>query len=246
MMQRSDAIWKSAVVTKDFLEGMRGAIPLAAEQLAVMVRIIQAARPDLENFLDLGCGDGVLAQAVLAHYPDANGVLLDFSEPMIEAAQHKLATCKENLTFLVQDYGLPQWLEAVKPYAPFDAIVSGFSIHHQPDKRKRELYQEIFDLLKSGGVFLNLEHVAPPSAWVEHIFDEIFVDATLAYNQSRGVETSREQTAHEYHSRPHKEANILAPMELQCDWLREIGFEHVDCYLKIFELALFGGVRPSG
>jgi tRNA (cmo5U34)-methyltransferase len=244
-MQRSDAIWKSAVVTNDFLEGMRGAIPLAAEQLAVMVRIIQAARPELENFLDLGCGDGVLGQAVLAHYPDAHGVLLDFSEPMIEAAQHQLATQKANLAFLVQDYGLQRWLESVKPYAPFDAIVSGFSIHHQPNERKRELYQEIFDLLQPGGVFLNLEHVAPPSDWVEHIFDEIFVDATLAYNQSRGVKITREQTAYEYHNRPHKEANILAPMELQCDWLREIGFEHVDCYLKIFELALFGGVRPG-
>jgi tRNA (cmo5U34)-methyltransferase len=210
MMQRSDAIWKSAVVTKDFLEGMRGAIPLAAEQLAVMVRIIQSACPNLKNFLDLGCGDGVLAQAVLAHYPDAHGVLLDFSEPMIEAARHKLASCKENLTFVVQDYGTAQWLGSLKAHVPFDAVISGFSIHHQPDERKRELYQEIFDLLKPG------------------------------------IETSREQTAHEYHNRPHKEANILAPLELQCDWLREIGFDHVDCYLKIFELALFGGVRPGG
>jgi hypothetical protein len=25
----------------------------------------------------------------------------------------------------------------------------------------------------------------------------------------------------------------------------EISFTHVDCYLKIFELALFGGVRPN-
>ncbi len=246
MAQRNDTIWKSAVVTKDFLEGMRGAIPLAAEQLEIMVRIIKAACPNLENFLDLGCGDGVLAQAVLAHYPDAHAVLLDFSEPMIEAAQHKLAARKENLTFLVQDYGTAQWLDSVKSHAPFDAIISGFSIHHQPDERKRELYQEIFDLLIPGGVFLNLEHVVPPSAWVEHVFDEIFIDATLAYNQSRGIETSREQTAHDYHNRPHKEANILAPLELQCDWLREIGFDHVDCYLKIFELALFGGVRPGG
>ena len=202
--------------------------------------------PQGSRVLDLGCGDGVLAQAVLAHYPDAHALLLDFSDPMIEAAQHKLAARKENLTFLVQDYGTSQWLDSIKAYAPFDAVISGFSIHHQPDERKRELYQEIFDLLKPGGVFLNLEHVAPPSAWVEHIFDEIFIDATLAYNQSRGIEVSREQTTHDYHNRPHKEANILAPMELQCDWLREIGFDHVDCYLKIFELALFGGVRPGG
>ncbi len=31
----------------------------------------------------------------------------------------------------------------------------------------------------------------------------------------------------------------------QCDWLREIGFIHVDCYLKYFELAVFAGIKPG-
>jgi len=245
-MQRQDTIWKSAAVSNDFLEGMRGAIPLAAEQLSVLLRVIQAARPDLETFLDLGCGDGILAQAILAHYPDARGVLLDFSEPMIQAAQHKLAARRDNLIFLVQDYGISEWVESLRSPAPFDAIVSGFSIHHQPDERKRALYQEIYDLLKPGGVFLNLEHVAPASRWVEGVFDEIFIDAMVAFNQRRGIEQTREETTTAYHNRPHKEANILAPLEMQCEWLREIGFIHVDCYLKIFELALFGGIRSDG
>jgi hypothetical protein len=43
--------------------------------------------------------------------------------------------------------------------------------------------------------------------------------------------------------RPDKEENILAPVEAQCDWLRELGFIDVDCYLKLFELAVFGGRR---
>lgn len=34
-------------------------------------------------------------------------------------------------------------------------------------------------------------------------------------------------------------------METQCGWLREIGFIHVDCYLKHFELAVFAGVKPN-
>jgi SAM-dependent methyltransferase len=242
-MQRNDRVWQSASVSMDFLEGMRGAIPLAAEQLDVMVRIIQQSRPNLDNFLDIGCGDGVLGQAVLAHYPDAHGVLLDFSQPMIDAAQHKLAARKENLTFIVQDYSSPVWLASVKAFAPFDVIVSGYSIHHQPDSRKRELYHEIHDLLKPGGIFLNLEHIAPGSAWLEQVFDEIFIDTMLSYNQKRGLNPAREAVAQEYHNRPHKEANILAPLDMQCNWLREIGFQHVDCYLKIFELALFGGIR---
>lgn len=48
-----------------------------------------------------------------------------------------------------------------------------------------------------------------------------------------------------YHSRPDKLANILAPVETQCTWLRDIGFAHVDIYLKIFELALFGGLKQD-
>jgi len=57
-----------------------------------------------------------------------------------------------------------------------------------------------------------------------------------------------QDTAHlaqEFYNRPDKEANILAPVELQCNWLRKIGFEDVDCYFKIFELAVFGGRRPK-
>lgn len=242
-MQRNDKVWQSATVAQDFLEGMRGAIPLATEQLDVMLRVIGAAQPDLHNFIDIGCGDGILGRALLAQYPAAHGVFLDFSEPMIDAARQKLGDKAAQSKLLVEDYGLPGWVDSVKADAPFDAIVSGFSIHHQPDTRKKEIYAEIFDLLKPGGVFINIEHVAPASSWVESLGDEHFIDSTVAFNEMRGVQKSREIVAHEFHTRQHKDANILTPMEIQCDWLREIGFTHVDCYLKIFELAVFGGIR---
>jgi hypothetical protein len=54
-----------------------------------------------------------------------------------------------------------------------------------------------------------------------------------------------EEIAQEYKNRPDKAANILAPVELQCDWLREIGYEEVDCYFRIYELAVFAGRRPN-
>ena len=40
-------------------------------------------------------------------------------------------------------------------------------------------------------------------------------------------------------------ANILAPVEMQCDWLREIGYEEVDSYFRIYELAVFAGRKPN-
>lgn len=241
-VQRSDTVWQTAEVAGRFLSGVRGSLPLADEQIDVMLRVIAKAHPGgVRNFLDLGCGDGVLGHAILTKYPAARGVFADFSEPMLDAARKRIG---DGQTFLTSDYATPAWLEAMQAFAPFEVIVSGFSIHHQPDTRKREVYQEIYDLLAPGGVFLNLEHVQSSDRWVEGLFDELMVDAQYGYFQAQGDTRSRDEIGKTYYYRPDKVANILAPVEMQCGWLREIGYGHVDCYLKVFELAVFGGVKP--
>nr|WP_293094083.1 class I SAM-dependent methyltransferase [Okeania sp. SIO2F4] len=70
---------------------MIGGFPLATEQIDVILRIIKMTRPQVNNFLDLGCGDGILGQAILSQYPNSQGVFLDFSETMIEAAKTKIS-----------------------------------------------------------------------------------------------------------------------------------------------------------
>lgn len=244
MSKQTDQVWQSAEVAHGYLEGMRGAIPLAAEQLDVMMRIIRAARPEIKTFLDIGCGDGILGHTILAHYPDTTGVLLDFSEPMIEAARRKLAPNRNQLMFMTQDYGNPDWVNAVKPYGKYDVIVSGFSIHHQPNDRKKALYEEIFHLLKPGGVFTNIEHVAPESEWIEERFNELFIDSLIVHNQRHGIDDTPAETERRFRERDHKDANILTPLDIQLGWLQEIGYQHTACYLKVFELAVFGGIRP--
>lgn len=247
MNKQSDQVWQSAEVAHGYLEGMRGAIPLAAEQLDIMMRIIRAAQPQLTTFLDIGCGDGILGHTILAHYPDATGVLLDFSEPMIEAARHKLAPNRHQLKFITQDYAKPEWVNAVQIYGTYDAIVAGFSIHHQLNERKRLLYEEIFHLLKPDGVFINIEHVAPESQWIEERFNELFIDSFIVHNQRHGIDNTPKEIEHRFRERDHKDANILASVavDTQLKWLREIGYQQVACYLKIFELAVFGGIRSN-
>ena len=49
--------------------------------------------------------------------------------------------------------------------------------------------------------------------------------------------------ATEFYHRDDKKANILTSVETQCQWLREIGFQDVDCYFKILEIAIFGGLK---
>lgn len=240
---RRDTAWQAVALADAYLEGVRGAIPLAAEQIDIICRLARAARPEARCILDLGCGDGILGQALLDAFADnaPMAVLADFSPPMLDAARKRLRG--HEASFLLVDYAKEDWASAVDQSGSIDVIVSGFSIHHQPDKRKRAIYRDVYDLLAPGGIFLNLEHVSSASRWGEEQFEAYFIDALHRYHAQRGK--SREQVAADFYHRPDKDANILAPVEAQCDWLRAIGFAHVDCFLKVFELALFGGIKPA-
>lgn len=232
-------VWQSPDLVKTFLEGVRGGIPYAADQIATMVRVVASGDRPVQRFLDLGSGAGTLAAAMLGRFPDAEATLVDFSEPMLEAAR---ATFPSPPHHLIQaDFNDPDWPSRLQAIAPFDAIVSGYAIHHSPDDTKRALYAAVFELLAPAGVFINVEHVKPATPWVGSINDELFVDSIHAHHVRLGTGKSRQHVAEEYVFRPDKAANILAPVETQCAWLREIGFQDVDCYFKVFELAVFGG-----
>lgn len=107
------------------------------------------------------------------------------------------------------------------------------------------LYAEIYDLLSPGGTFLNAEHVASSTPRVEAMFDDAMSEHLYQQRQERGEDVTPEQVRREFLERPDRAANILAPVEEQCGWLREIGFGDVDCFWKYFELAIFGGFRPG-
>lgn len=245
MSTRSDTVWQSPELADKFVNSVRGAVPLAAEQIEVMLRLIAAAGRPVRRFMDLGCGDGVLADAILTRHPQARGVLLDFSETMLKAGQGRFAGTSVDVRFQLADYADEKWCEIVASDGAFDVIVSGYSIHHQPDERKRALYRELFQLLEPGGIFINVEHVSSATTWGESVFETHFIDALHDFGHRQGWNKTREQISAEYYHRPDKDANILAPVERQCEWLREIGFQDVDCYFKIFELAVFAGRRPE-
>jgi tRNA (cmo5U34)-methyltransferase len=240
-----DDVWKDPALVENFLGGVRGGLPYARDQIDVMLRVVAAGGLPVRRFLDLGGGDGTLAAAVLAQYPSAVATLVDFSEPMMDAARARLGGDGAPHRFVLADFGRPGWTAAVAETAPFDLVVSGFAIHHQADDGKRRVYREIIDLLHAGGFFVNVEHVRSASPWLESVADDLMVDSIHAYHQRAGTGKSRDQVARDHVHRPDKAANILALVEDQCAWLRDIGYADVDCYFKVFEFAVFGGRKPA-
>ena len=68
--------WQSPEAVSQFLHNVRGTIPLSIEQIDMLLRLVGAARGEqVERFLDLGCGEGVLSAALLDEYPEARGWL---------------------------------------------------------------------------------------------------------------------------------------------------------------------------
>ena len=240
----SDTVWKLPAIVDRYLS-FRTAIPMVTEQIGVMMSILKSRQYPVESFLDLGCGDGILAAAILGTYPASRGMLVDFSLPMLEQAREQLQDYRNQLTFLDLDYGNPAWVSAVQAGGLFDAIVSGLSIHHQPDTRKQAIYQEIYSLLKPGGWFINIEHIAAASQLVTDLFNNHVIDGYYAIEKRNGGTRTREEMADVFMKRPDKDANKLLSVNVQCSWLCEIGYTEVDCYFRIYELAVFAGRRPT-
>jgi tRNA (cmo5U34)-methyltransferase len=240
----TDEVWKLPAIVNRYLS-YRAAIPMVPEQIGIMMSILKTMPEPVANFLDLGCGDGILGASILGTFPQSHGVLADFSEPMLEEARGQLKDYAGQLIFENLDYGEPDWVNRMQPHGPFDAIVSGYSIHHQPDDRKREIYTEIFSLLKPGGWFINIEHIAAAAQMTVDLFDNHIIDGRYAIEKVNGGTKTRQEIADVFMKRPDRAANILLPVEVQCDWLREIGYEEVDCYFRIYELAVFAGRKPN-
>jgi SAM-dependent methyltransferase len=172
---------------------------------------------DARRALDLGTGDGRLLARLRADRPGLHGVGLDFSELMLAAARERFAG-DDGIELIEHDLSRP-----LPALGRFDAVVSSLAIHHLEHERKRALYGEVFDLLEPGGVFASFDHVASPSDRLHAAF-------------FAAIEVPLEDA---------DPSDRLLDVEPQLQWLRELGFEDVDCYWKWLEMALLIGVKPS-
>ena len=165
--------------------------------------------------LDLGTGDGRLLAAIRDRDPEARGVGVDTSEPMLARATARFGD-DPLLEFHTHDLALP-----LVDSGPFDAVVSGLAIHHLEDERKRELFAEIHSHLVPGGVFANLDLVAPASPRLHERF-------------RREIGRAEDDPA-----------DRLADLSEQMGWLREVGFAEVDCHFKWLQLTLVVAIKDD-
>lgn len=234
-------VWQQPDIARAFTE-RRKRMPGRELQRETMARLISRLPEGPLHILDLGCGDGFLLAEVLSMRPGSRGIGLDGSPEMLEQARVALASFRPEVAFVHADFNDPAWPRRLPPFTP-DLVISGFAIHHSEDHQKRAIYAAIYELLRSGGLFVNLEHVASATSLGEELFEEMWAQWVVIVEKAAGRDVDYDQTLARHRASPEKASNRLTPPEVQLLWLRETGFQHVDCYFRYHELAILAGYK---
>jgi tRNA (cmo5U34)-methyltransferase len=212
-MNASVNLWRNAEHALEYLQ-KRDSIPHRAEGYAAMLEVVPER---VERVLDLGTGDGNVLALVLGARPGARGVGLDFQDEMLDRARERFTGIDP---VVIRRHDLDESLPA--DLGEFDLVVSSFAIHHLVPDRQRALYGEIFEVLRPGGVFANVEHVASstPARHLEFLY-------AIGYGPE-GDDPS----------------NKLVPVASHLAWLDGFGYADAECLWKWRELAVVTGRKP--
>ena len=221
----SNAIDAFSAHAPDYDAQRRAIVPCFDRFYGTAVELLGLRGGEVRKVLDLGAGTGLMSEAVLRRHPQAEVVLLDGSQAMLEKAAMRLPDTVRVLADLRETL----------PEGPFDAVVSSLAIHHLEHPDQRELYSRIPSLLRPGGVFVNAEHVEAPTPWLELIGRQAWREAAAAAGASQ-----QELDASDLRM----EFNRCVTVAQQLSWLAEAGLEGCDCFFRELHFAVLAGWRP--
>lgn len=193
--------------------------------------------------LDLACGEGLLAEAILARFPQATVVGMDGSLAMLERAAARLAPYGERFRTRQFDLADPSWRG---PDDACHAIVSSLCVHHLDGAQKRALFSDLQRMLTPGGALVIADVVlaATPeatalaaAAWDAEVARRAAElgagDGPPSFFRREGWNMYRQQLPDDY-DKPSRLVDQLR-------WLEEAGFCDVDVVWMLAGHAIFGG-----
>jgi tRNA (cmo5U34)-methyltransferase len=210
----------------DYDAKRRAIVPCFDQFYGTAAELLSVREGPVGRVLDLGAGTGLMSEAVLRRHPGAEMVLLDGSAEMLSRAATRLPASER----IVAD------LRDELPAGPFDAVVSSLAIHHLEHPEQWDLYRRIPAVLRPGGVFVNAEHVAAPTPWVEEVNRRRWREAAAAAGATpQELEDSDVRM----------QFNRCSTVAEQMQWLEAAGLEDCDCFFKQFHFAVMAGWRPA-
>lgn len=130
-------------------------LPDREERFRAMLDAVEAVAGDRPRILDLAGGTGSISLRALGRFPRARVALLDVDPVLVAIADASLAGRADVVR---ADLRKPGWAAGL-PHREFDAVLTATALHWLPLDRLAAVYAEIRAVLRSGGLFVNADHV---------------------------------------------------------------------------------------
>jgi tRNA (cmo5U34)-methyltransferase len=147
----------------EYDQKIRRTIPFYDIIHAEVLRLVKLVRPDVQSWVDTGCGTGGLVEQAFGRFSAARFILADPSEAMLAQARARLAHRESaRLTILPPIGSADLALHVEKNSAD---VVTAIQCHHylQPPERIKAL-RACREILKPGGLLVTFENIAPRTA----------------------------------------------------------------------------------
>jgi tRNA (cmo5U34)-methyltransferase len=204
-------------------------IPHYPEMIKSMISAIPHTDSDRFNVLDLGCGTGNVSLAVKQKFKNASISCNDIAENMIEMAKIKLENYSD-IKYYTGDFSKFEF------NGKYDVIVSSLALHHiKTDEEKKKFYGIIYDLLNSGGIFINSDCVLGSNEELTDLYTKKWVEFML--------ESVTELEVQEKWLPQSKSEDFPTSMMNHLTWLVETGFKEQDIIWKYYGWAVYCGSR---
>lgn len=204
----------------------RQLIPCFDEFYGMALSLVESDNPS-PKILDLGAGTGLFSGMVLQKYPDAQLMLMDVSDQMLEGARQRFRH-NDRIRYIVGDYSDYTFSQS------YDIVISSLSIHHLSHPAKRQLFSAVYRMLRQGGIFVNADQVEGNTPQTNQYYRQRWLTSIHDSGLPKeAIDASIER----------RKLDINAKAGDQIAWMEQAGFDAVDCMYKHLDFAVFYGKK---
>lgn len=245
-----------------FIDYGRYFVPQREMQMQVLTGLVP--QPDLDKpgsfqILELCCGEGLLAEALITGYPGAYYTGLDGSPEMLRLAAVRLdellrvekKTTGGRYRFAEFDLASRDWRTGETRY---QAVVSSLAVHHLDGEEKQTLFEDVFTMLNPGGALLIADIIQPShrlgwdlaaEAWdavVKQRVEQIGKNQA-SWGEIDPIEFFEREGWNTFRYFDPEDIDKPSPLFDQLKWLEKAGFSAVDVFWMEAGHAIFGGYK---
>lgn len=211
--------------------------PTRAEQIDLLLTILDATCQPKEVILDLGIGSAQVEQLLFLRRNDLKVVGVDSSKEMLKLAKKRIRSSNiDDSQCILIEHDLNDIYSLKLPFQSFRAVISVQTLHHLSHHKQREIIQYVYDRLEKDGIFLLMDRIQVNHTGLEKVYQTMWnwletrADVKSNWSQEYFLKRLQQKDDHAAYLHDH------------LDWLEQAGFISACLHLSL-NRALIVGVK---